>query len=497
MRVTENKAVCDIVAFSLPQALRDYNFLCSTEFRMQIAYFAAFFFSAVAGLTGVLLGVGNHSFRGIGITLILSFLLATWIQVSAFGITCDIRVLLAGGAIVVATLFRLRWLFDRLLLADLCVAFLWLWQVVGEWNATGGTIGPLLLSYGYWVLPYVVGRCSARHLNDFRWLGFFITGVCLIYGVAALVETMASGDLFELLFGEKPGKEFHRRKAMRWGFVRCEGPFTHPIFFGIVAMLLLPWSVWLCWSGRGKVRIAGLIGFAFTTVALVGTISRGPVLATLVSLMVTAVIPFRKLLLSVICLSILTGGLFVARPDYFEGAALWFSRINAERETAALIGDEVQINTSSMTRVLLIQHYWKSVVNAGIIGYGMTATDTFPPNVPHVPFDEATGKQYPLIDNSYILLTLRGGWLQCLAFVLLHFAALYQLSRLGQKEPDLVVLCRLLAGAICGHALVVFTVYPDYDFMFVFLWTVGITSVNLVPDEQRSTGIAPPRRVRA
>ena len=40
-------------------------------------------------------------------------------------------------------------------------------------------------------------------------------------------------------------------------------------------------------------------------------------------------------------------------------------------------------------------------------------------------------------------------------------------------------LCRLLSGTIYTHALVVFTVYPDYDFMFVFMWTVGISSVQL------------------
>jgi len=317
-----------------------------------------------------------------------------------------------------------------------------------------------------------------------------VTGLCLVYGVGSIVELTIGVDLLEAIFGVRPGTEFHPRKIVRWGLVRCEGPYTHPIFFGTVMMLLLPWSTWLSLTLTARQRGVGLTGTFATTIAAMSSISRGPALGVLFALIMAAAAKYTKLFAGLLIAGLLTAALLVTRPQYFENAAIWFSRQSGERELAVLIDDQQQVRTSSTSRILLIQHYWRSVTNAGIIGYGMTATDTFPPNVPHVPFDEVSGKQFPVIDNSYILLTLRGGWLMCLAFVLLHVAAIFQFHTMAGKDPRLLSFGRLLIGAICGHAFVVFTVYPDFDFMFVFLWTVGISSVRLQTNDETGRGLA-------
>lgn len=449
---------------------------------MQSASPAAWGLIVCFSVVGAFTALRSNLFRGIGVTLICVFLIPTWNTVSAFYVEFDFRILVAIVAAVAVLLLRPRWLFDRLLFADICVAFLCLLQTFSEWSANGISSTPLALSYGYWVLPYIAGRCSARSLSDLKCLGFLLNTLCVIFSLACLLEISTGIDLFEFVFRSKPGTQFHMVKGSRWGYVRCEGPYTHPIFFSTVVMLGLPWLAWLSKCCKGSTRLAAIGGALCCIVAAVSSFSRGPVLGILLSLVFSALTKFRKTLFASITIIAFAALFFVIRPDYFEDATLWFSRLSGERERAALIDEKEQVWTSSMSRVLIVQHYWKSVRHAGLIGYGMTATDGFPPNVPHVPYDEATGKQFPIVDNTYILLALRGGWLLSLGFVLLMITAMLQFHNLEKQEPELKVLCRMMIGAICAFALVVFTVYPDVDFMFVFLWTVGISSVRLDAD---------------
>jgi len=217
------------------------------------------------------------------------------------------------------------------------------------------------------------------------------------------------------------------------------------------------------------------------------SLSRGPILGVVVALLTAGLLQWKKVLFSLVAVCGIAVCVLVARPDILEPATRWFGQVSGERERAIVLDrnqDNMQVHSSSMSRVLLLQHYWKAVRHAGMTGYGMTATNGFPPNVPFVPIDQLTGKPYPLVDNSYVLLTLRGGWMQCLAFVLLHAAAIFQFSLMNRRDSSLTSFSRLMIGAISAHSLVVFTVYPDYDFMFVFLWTVGISSVAFRTDSE-------------
>ncbi len=137
-----------------------------------------------------------------------------------------------------------------------------------------------------------------------------------------------------------------------------------------------------------------------------------------------------------------------------------------------------------MSRLLLLKNYNQALKSAGLTGYGMQATERFPPNIPHVPFDNVTRKQLPIIDNSYVLLTLRGGWIESLAFVLLHLIGVCQFLLVGRLSGPLSRFGYHMAATILGHAFVVFTVYPDYDFMFIFLWTIGVSSAHLGVDSR-------------
>jgi hypothetical protein len=231
-----------------------------------------------------------------------------------------------------------------------------------------------------------------------------------------------------------------------------------------------------------------MAGVCLTIIATFCTLSRSGVLGILISTYVYFIIRYRRLLIATIVICGVLVAFFLLRPTFMEDVILGFARISRERETSVIIEGQTQTRSSSMSRLLVLQHYSKAVKHAGMLGYGMSATETFPPNVPHLPYDQVTGKPLAVIDNSYILLTLRGGWLLCLGFVLIHAGAIYQFHAMTKRDPELVSFGRLMIGAICAHAFVVFTVYPDYDFMFVFLWTVGISSIRLHADESEKLG---------
>lgn len=231
-----------------------------------------------------------------------------------------------------------------------------------------------------------------------------------------------------------------------------------------------------------------MLGVVCDVVATLNTISRGPVLGIVVSLIVAGLLRFHRLCIGLMVTGALCTLAVLVQPESIRGATLWFARISGEREKPIALEDGLDVSSNSLTRLLIGEYYWKSVTHAGMMRYGMTATDTFPPNVPHVPFDQVTRKQFPIVDNTYILLALRGGWLLSLGFVLVLVTAMFQFYGLEKQEPTLKVLSRMMTGAICAFALVVFTVYPDFHFMFVFLWTVGISSVRLDAEAYETPG---------
>ncbi|MCA9051771.1 MAG: O-antigen ligase family protein [Planctomycetaceae bacterium] len=422
----------------------------------------------------------GNVYRAAGTAIALTFLLPTWVRVDFFKIDCDLRVLTALAVAVVAAVSRPGWLFDRLLLSDVLVTVLVIWQTFSEWYATGRAVIPFVESYGAWALPYVVGRFTARSRSDLVVAGRVLMLIGIAWGVAVATEFTLGADVYQSLFGDKPGMKFHPpRKAVRWGLNRMEGPFRHPIFWGTVCMLLTGWFLQGVGRERGWWRLFAVAGFLGGLTALASTLSRGPILALPLAILNAVLIGYQKAVIGAVVVVIAAGVLFVSKPQLAEDMAMRLGDISEEREKTVVVDGQEQTMSSSMSRLLLLKNYWKAVKHAGFIGYGMTATDTMPPNVPHVPFDEVTRKPLPIIDNSYVMLALRGGWVQSIAFLLLHFSAMWQALRIRDPDNQLIVFKRMLAGCIGAHAFIVFTVYPDFDFMFVFLWTVGVTSVNL------------------
>lgn len=440
----------------------------------------------VAILTTILVVVWRRvgPFAGVGCATVASFLFPTWVDITALGIEWDVRLataLISGAA---ALFLRPKWMFDRLSALDAMVLFICVWQVICEWKANGPSPGPIFQSYGFWMLPYVIGRCSVRTERDLSALAIAVAVVSTIFGAVAFLECLASFDIYAMIFGDRPGMEFRPKRILRWGHFRAEGPFDHPIFFGIVLTLLLPWCVWLLSLGRDRRKKTGLVGTIGNVVGNLSTISRGPILAMALGAVVTGVTRNWKLAAATLVLIVGSVATVMLNPSLLVLASRWIAELTGERVELVVVDGKEQVSSSVLGRLVQAKAYGPAMQKGGMFGYGMTATSTFPPDIPEVPVDTLTGEQIPIVDNCYVLLTLRGGWVLGIAYFLLHVVALYQLVQAVRWGED-AWLSRLLAGAVVAHAFVSATVYSAYDYFFVFLWTIGLCGIHLSPDDPR------------
>ena len=105
-------------------------------------------------------------------------------------------------------------------------------------------------------------------------------------------------------------------------------------------------------------------------------------------------------------------------------------------------------------------------MKAGFTGYGTRATSKFPPDIPHLLGKEENRQSMKMVDNAYVLFTLRFGWLGCGALILLLCTSVFCCWTLYAERPD-----QWFAAAM-GAMLFVYTtfslnlVWQSYDVEF-------------------------------
>lgn len=138
-------------------------------------------------------------------------------------------------------------------------------------------------------------------------------------------------------------------------------------------------------------------------------------------------------------------------------------------------GDRI-ITSSSRYRLHVFSLYADSMVKAGPFGYGTEATTGFPLRIPNLEGEFKSANLFKMVDNGYILLTLRFGWVGGVCLVILFLTAIATGMSLYFDRPD-----ELFPGAVASVLVVVagfslLLVFMSYDFGFPLLWTMGILS---------------------
>jgi hypothetical protein len=150
-------------------------------------------------------------------------------------------------------------------------------------------------AYGQWILPNVAGRFAMRDSDDLKTLAPWVVGVLVALSLCGLFESGSKVNPIEFLFGNRPVDGF-LRNASRLGLKRAFGNTMRPVFFGILLLVLPPW----CWalmrsSISGAGRAIGVAAFLTVIGGICSTVSRGPVLALAIVLLVMGALWLRRL----------------------------------------------------------------------------------------------------------------------------------------------------------------------------------------------------------
>ncbi len=416
----------------------------------------------------------------LGASMVLSFAFPVWLKVDIGGAPIDVRTAIALINLLSFILHPRGFhpqgkILLPLTLLDCCMAMIYLSHIATDSFATGFT--PMLpcLAYCEWVLPYVAGRYAIRDRNDLKWVASWVLGVLLLLGLTACFESLTKVNPFEFVFGNRP-TELASRHAARFGLKRAFAPTMHPIFFGMMMTVLMPWLVCM-WQSSESRRIRGLTVFA-GVIALAGTvftISRTPVITILIAASLTLALRFKVLRWPLGLSLAIAIGVFVAFPnEVMDAASRWTG--GGDKPRLIEIDGEAVVTSSSRSRLHILGIYSEALAKAGLFGYGSEATTGFPLRIPGVDGTFKSANLFKQVDNGYILLTLRFGWVGGACLVILFLTAIATGLSLYFERPDQlfpgVVAC--LLAVVASFSLLL--VFMSYDFGLPILWTMGVLS---------------------
>ncbi len=352
--------------------------------------------------------------------------------------------------------------------------------------------------YAEWWAPYVIGRLAFQYRCDVSRIWPVVVAVTMVLGCLSAAEMLTGQSLYELFAGTIP-KEGRLDVATRWGMRRAYGPTLNPIYFGCLQLLLLGWCGYAAWRAMtDRAHWAWLFSPLPALIGIVASGSRAPILGVGLAISSLVFLRFRQARVSLILLAVLVGAIVYTQQEaIIEGLERWAGEDQFYRADERVIVDDGESKQYSTTRyrLLLLDVYRIALSRAGLLGFGTDAVMGFPVQVPVGPQDVETLRKLWVIDNTYVLLTLRFGYLGLSCWLLAFFAAIYQLTYLNVRwrGESVGMLAACLAAVLVAMLPVMFTVWMPQDYSFALLWTWGTSSGMYLAYRGGTFNEAPPR----
>jgi hypothetical protein len=150
-------------------------------------------------------------------------------------------------------------------------------------------------------------------------------------------------------------------------------------------------------------------------------------------------------------------------------------------------GERIQAS-NALYRVHLLAVYRTAAERAGPLGFGTEAVTSFPVNVPLGQVDHETAQYLRFVDNAYLLMVLRFGYLGLTCFTVFGILAAGTFIWMARaRDIQGRVFYAAAGGACTAVLLMLLTVWMPQDFGFCFLWTAGIASGLVLHAQVRGT----------
>lgn len=434
-----------------------------------------------ASLVAIFLAVARN-YRpnaALGLTVAASLLAPAWLFWPLFasqnftvtGAGIDVKVFVCSIAVGLFCFLPKRRFPWGMAPCDFSMIGLLLIHLISDSVNEGASMESLLKAYAEWYLPYIAARLVFQSVasGDQVWFGFALLGVIL--GIAGTIEAASSINIFEAIIGERP-LEGISREASRWGLKRSFGPTMHPIYFGAVQLILAAWTSYAAFKAwRGKANKLWLAAPLISFIGIASTGSRSLVLAIGIALIGTAFAKFPKLRTALAILSVLVVGIVSINANKIVPL---LEEWGGDKRSAIEIDGERTPNSSTLSRFNLVDLYKVALKRSGALGFGTKAVTGFPINVPVGPADAKTLRRVKYIDNEYVLLTLRFGYLGSICFLFSGVLALIQLAKVSDRglSDSLAWYCSFQFGFILSAMVLLLTVWMPHEigFPLVFCW---------------------------
>jgi hypothetical protein len=276
----------------------------------------------------------------------------------------------------------------------------------------------------------------------------------------------------------------HWLKGDRWGLTRSIGSMDHPIYFGILLLLLLPWGLHAAKLAR---QGAGPVWWRFVPllagVGVFSTLSRGPLLGVFILVAATLYVHHTAWRLTMTTAAIVVTILAAVnmsasmdvlhkssgeeRLDVIESAGV---RFVGEPATVVIDRRQYEYNGTSH-RYLQFLVFSRAVRDAGWFGFGKWGL-----HPEHITYLEPEWRNFFWsIDNHYILMTLEAGKLGIFLFIALGLTTcLYALQMSLRIDLDQREIATGLLVGLATSMLLLLTVWFAPSFGFFWLMNVGM-----------------------
>ena len=398
----------------------------------------------------------------------------SWLVKPIGSVVFDLRTaaamaIIAGFFIFPGEKLRFRWLLiDTLmtmLVASIIISSLLAWE-----------IRPLTIPEltRRWLPPYLMGRLFLQSITDVDRVVPVAAKVMLILSLYVATESVIKFNPVNKVLG-KSYAVLEAGEGYRWGIKRAQGPLGHPIFFGMMTVMLLPWGMEVGRRARHKQGPKWWLLVPFASFGSVFcTASRGPIIAAMFTVYITLFFRRPKLRIPMFLLVAIGIVSVVYGKDLLMQTLSKAAGETEEHSRIIINGEEVEY-TGTKHRLLLYSVYADAVRQAGLFGYGM--------RMRNVPIEDHLAQRFSSIDNHYLLFLLQHGWggMGCFAAVSLCVLAYLGTAAWNPKLPQ-AGLAGAMFGGFFAVTLLMQTVWFAPDYATLWLFSAGLAgSLRCLP----------------
>lgn len=450
----------------------------------------AFFVISLVGTAAIALRSPGR--RGLWTAWFLGILtMPVWLRFEVGAERFDMRTGAAIGGLICLFAGSDKLGLRRPVIADALIVMLAIVEMISDLNVS--EFGKFTIPEGirFWVLPYFIGRIFFESANDV--VGCLQPFCKVVVGISlfSMFESVTKFHVVNKLLG-KTYAILESGEGYRMGLKRSQGMTDHPIYFGLVLVMLLPFAIQAAREGRaGRGPAWWRLTPWLMGGALFGTVSRGPQMAGLAGSFLAFFFGNRRWRIPILLVAVLGGTAAYSIKDQLVSILEAVGGDTSEEERYILINGEEELYSGTRHRMLLLKVYADALAHTGWFGYGN--------KLKGIELEEQLAERFWSIDSHYVRFVLQRGNAGLYTFVAIQLWTLFHLARLGwSNDGPSSQLAGSLFGSLFGVAFVLFSVWFTPDFGTIWIFTAGITaSLVVMPREERKARIATAISVRS